>query len=370
MTTLNRNILIGLGALFIAFLLFYFREIVLYILLAWVLSLLGAPLMRLFKKYLRYGKWQISESSAALLTIASFFLFLVFFLLMFIPPVVEQATNLTHIDYQQLEMQLRQPFSWLDSKMHELGMLSASESLGGRLKDVFQEWFDPSQLGAYASSVISTAGNVVVLISVVSFILFFFLRDHDLFDEMVRSLTPPKYDGKVLHAIQESSGLLTRYFVGLLVQAFSFSMIVGLILLALGVPNAFLIGFFGGIMNLVPYVGPMIGGAFGVFITLSSQLQLPFDQIWPDLLMVVGAFAVTQMIDNFLLQPFISSKSVNAHPLEIFIVTLAGAKVGGLMGMVIAIPTYTVLRVFAKTFFSEFRLVRALTEKNESDLAD
>jgi predicted PurR-regulated permease PerM len=365
MTNLNRNLLLALGGLLLAAILFYFRGIVLYILLAWVLSLLGAPLMRIFKRYINVGKINIGNDGAAILTLATFYAILVLFFLLFVPPVVKQATALTNIDYQQLEQRLQKPFMDIDLKMHEFGFLGPSESLGTKLKDAFQNWFDPVKLGGYASGAISTAGNVLVLISVVSFILFFFLRDHDLFDEMVHAITPPKYDGKVIHALRESSQMLTRYFVGLLVQAVSFALLVGTILFAFGVPNAFLIGFFGGIMNLVPYVGPLVGGAFGVFITLSGQVHLPFEQIYPDLVKVVGAFAVTQMIDNFLLQPYISSKSVKAHPLEIFLVTLAGAQVGGLLGMVIAIPTYTVLRVIAKTFFSEFRLVQRLTAESD-----
>ena len=70
---------------------------------------------------------------------------------------------------------------------------------------------------------------------------------------------------------------------------------------------------------------------------------------------------VFQMLDNFLLQPNIFSKSVKAHPLEIFIVVLMGAKIGGVAGMVLAIPAYTVLRVLLKVFFSEFEVVKRLT---------
>lgn len=365
MTVLNRNLIIGALSLLVIALLFYFRSIVLYILLAWVLSLLGAPLMGFFKKYIKIKNWSLGNDGAAILTLSTFFASLILLFLLFLPPVFKQAKAFANIDYSQLEDKLRKPFVDFDAKMHELGLLATNESLSTTLKNAFQKWFDPVQLGSYATGAISAAGNVVMIITVVSFILFFFLRDHDLFDEMVKSLTPPQYDGKVLHALNESSKMLTRYFLGLLIQAFSFAMIVGTILLVLGVPNAYLIGFFGGIMNLVPYVGPMIGGAFGVFITLSARLSLPFEMIYPDLLKVVGAFAVTQVIDNFLLQPYISSKSVRAHPLEIFIVTLAGAQVGGLLGMVIGIPVYTVLRVIAKTFFSEFRLVQNLVAAGE-----
>jgi len=71
---------------------------------------------------------------------------------------------------------------------------------------------------------------------------------------------------------------------------------------------------------------------------------------------------VMQLLDNFILQPNIFSKSVKAHPLEIFIVVLMGAKIGGIIGMVVAIPIYTVLRVLAKVFLSEFKVVQSITK--------
>ena len=68
-----------------------------------------------------------------------------------------------------------------------------------------------------------------------------------------------------------------------------------------------------------------------------------------------------QLLDNFILQPQIFSASVKAHPLEIFICVLVGAKIGGILGMVLAIPVYTVLRVIAKVFLSEFKIVQKIT---------
>ena len=109
-------------------------------------------------------------------------------------------------------------------------------------------------------------------------------------------------------------------------------------------------------------MGPIIGASFGVFIVISSNLGLPFyDEMLPLLLTVVGVFASMQLLDNFLLQPFIFSNSIKAHPLEIFIIILVGAKLGGILGMVLAIPVYTVLRVIARIFLSEFKLVQKIT---------
>ena len=75
----------------------------------------------------------------------------------------------------------------------------------------------------------------------------------------------------------------------------------------------------------------------------------------------MGVFAFMQLIDNILLQPNIFSKSVKAHPLEIFIVVMMGAKIGGIAGMVLAIPFYTAFRVIGKVFLSEFKVIQKLT---------
>ena len=122
-------------------------------------------------------------------------------------------------------------------------------------------------------------------------------------------------------------------------------------------------------INVIPYIGPIIGAMFGIFITISSNLDLSFySEMLPMILWVMGAFAAMQMLDNFILQPYIFSTSVMAHPLEIFIIILVGAKIGGILGMVVAIPTYTVIRVIARSFLSEFKIVQRMTQNMDSDV--
>src|SRR5262249_46166413 len=157
----------------------------------------------------------------------------------------------------------------------------------------------------------------------VTFILFFFLRESDLFLDILHALVPDEIELKVRHVVQESSVVLTRYLSGLLMQLFIFAVAVTLILWALGVPNALLIGALGGIFNVVPYVGPILGIIFGCFITVSSHIDMDFALLIPLLLKVAGTYLVVQAIDNTLVGPYIFSKRVLAHPLEIFIVTLA-----------------------------------------------
>jgi len=81
------------------------------------------------------------------------------------------------------------------------------------------------------------------------------------------------------------------------------------------------------------------------------------------LLKVMGVFATMQLLDNFIFQPFIFSTSVRAHPLEIFLVILIGAQIQGITGMVLAIPTYTVIRVVAREFLNKFEIVQHITSR-------
>jgi len=357
----NRNWFWLLGVLIFAAVAYYFSDILMYLLLAWVLSMLGRPLMVFFQRRLRFKRLRMGPASASLLTILTFYLILAGILMIFVPTIVAQARNLATVDYQALGEKLRGPFFNLDVQMHQIGMLDPGESLATRTQEILKNWFKPTLLGDFVGSFIGVAGNVLVTFTAVTFILFFFLKEDNLFLGIVHALVPNELEPKVRHTIRESSTVLTRYFTGLVVQVTIFALAVTLILWIFGVPNALLIGAFGGIFNVIPYVGPILGIVFGCFITVSSHLEMDFASMLPLLLTVGGAFLAVQALDNALLGPLIFSKSVQAHPLEIFIVTLIAAKLGGVTGMVIGIPVYTVLRVIARTFFSELKLVQRLT---------
>jgi predicted PurR-regulated permease PerM len=357
MTNLNRKLLWGIGFVLMLCLCWYFSDIVTYLLLAWVLSMLGRPLMTFFQK-MRIGKLKIGPSTAALLTLLVFYMVLAGLLFMFVPTIVSQARNLADVDYQALGEKLRVPFAELDVQVHRLGLLENGVSLADKTQEVLSNWFKPTLLGDF----LGMAGNVVVTLTAVSFILFFFLKDNNLFTDILHALVPNELEKKVLLAVDDSTEVLTRYFVGLIIQVACFSLSVSIILWILGVNNSLLVGAFGGIFNVIPYVGPIMGGVFGCFITLTSHVNADFAIIWPLLVKVIAAFAITQFIDNNFLGPLIFSKSVQAHPLEIFIVTLAAAKIGGVLGMVLGIPIYTVLRVIARVFFGRLKVVQRLTE--------
>ena len=160
----------------------------------------------------------------------------------------------------------------------------------------------------------------------------------------------------------DSRRLLTRYFLGILLELTSMMTLIGIGLTIFGVKNALVIGFLGGLMNIIPYLGPIIGATLGMVLGVISVLSLAqYDLVFVTLITILGVFAGANLVDNIVLQPLIYSKSVKAHPVEIFLVIIMAGKVAGIGGMIIAIPTYTVLRVLARQFLSQIKIVKVLT---------
>jgi len=95
---------------------------------------------------------------------------------------------------------------------------------------------------------------------------------------------------------------------------------------------------------------------------VATHIHLDFNGVViPLIISIIIVQAITNLIDNIVFQPVIFSNSVKAHPLEIFIVVLASGFAAGIPGMILGIPTYTVLRVFAREFFYNFKAVQKIT---------
>ncbi|NJL74016.1 MAG: AI-2E family transporter [Saprospiraceae bacterium] len=344
--------------------LYYFRSIVGYILIAWVVSLAGSPLMWLFEHKIHIKGWRMKASTSAAVTLLLFLVLALLTIGLFVPMIVGQVNNLATMDYQAVVKSLDQPIEDINDELNKLGAEPISRlELEAQLRVAFNDWFGLNSISTVLSNFISAIGNVFVTIFSVVFIAFFLLKERELFTQAMAAIAPQPFEKRVKNMIDNISQLLIRYFAGIVLQVTIITLFVSISLWLLGVKYALLIGFFAALVNVIPYVGPIIGGAFGVFITISSHLEVNFyTELLPLLGKVVVVFALVQMLDNFVLQPYIFSNSVLAHPLEIFIVVLMGAQVGGVGGMVLAIPTYTILRVFARAFLSEFKIVKQLTE--------
>lgn len=230
-------------------------------------------------------------------------------------------------------------------------------------KENIISFINPKRIQNLLSTMVGFLGNILIGVFSILFISFFFLREQGLFSGMITNIVPDQYVVETEHAVEESSRLLVRYFIGIATQIIVITSLVSLLLSLFGIKNALLIAFFAALMNVIPYIGPILGATFAFIITFTSNLDLSFyNELLPVFGKVVIVFVIMQLVDNFLIQPFIFGRSVKAHPLEIFLIVLVGAQLGGIIGMVLAIPVYTVLRVVGKVFLSEFKIIQKLTE--------
>jgi predicted PurR-regulated permease PerM len=365
--SLSRYFIIALVTLILGTIIYRFSEIISYVIIAWVISLMGSPMMGFFKK-IRIGKFGLPNSVAAGLTLGSFLLLIISILALFIPVFFTQAMNLSEVDYKSIAVALDEPFQniiqWLKSHGIPVELINLEELVSSLTKG----WFEPTLVTEILSTFFSTASSFVVAIASILFITFFFIQEQGMFLRFILTFIPDNYVEQTQNAIKESIRLLSRYFNGLLIQMLLITIYMMIMLTIFGIKNALIIAFFAALMNLIPYLGPIFGAAFAALITLSSNLDLSFyTEVWPQLVTVVLIFVSMQMLDNYIFQPFIFSKSVLAHPLEIFVIILIGANLAGITGMVLAIPIYTIFRSFAKIFFEKFKIVQLMTKNmNES----
>jgi predicted PurR-regulated permease PerM len=232
------------------------------------------------------------------------------------------------------------------------------------LQKLFNASIFSSAIGS-AASIISSLGTG--LFSVV-FISFFFIKDNKLFSEMIGALVPDKHEANATAAMSDIGRLLSRYFSGVVIEMIGVALLnfLGLFFIArLGFNASIGIAFLTGLFNIIPYIGPLLGGILGTLLAIivkySSTVPVGLDVsfIW-FLIIIVSILCVSQLVDNFLYQPIIYSSSIKAKPLEIFIVLLIAGHIAGPLSMIIAIPSYTALRVIAFRFFSHIKAIKRL----------
>lgn len=351
----------------------YFKNVLIYIIVAFVVSMIGRPFMQLLKKI------KIKEKAApnwllAIITILLIMALIALLITQMIPLVsniirdasaISDNANFSSNPIEKVNEWIVGLFPNLDPDFDITALLL------GKLKELVSF----SQVSGIVGSVASIVTGAVVAIFSVVFIAFFFIKEDGLFERIVCALVPDKHELTLSKTLSEIKQLLSRYFVGLLIEMIGVALVdfLGLWLFArLDFSYAIGIGFIAGLLNVIPYVGPLIGEViavvFGIVLKLGTGAGLDVN-IWLFALIILIIMLAAQLIDNFVYQPLIYSTSIKAHPMEIFIVLLLAGHIGGVVGMLVAIPAYTVVRVVAIRFFYRYkpiqRLVPNLSEEDK-----
>ena len=349
-----RSILILASVLLLTYITYLLQALIVYIVIAAIISLMGRPILNFLKVKLKFN-----NSVATLITMFVFGLLIFGLFALFIPIIAQQGENLSLLNTTELEK----------NTLLLINQISEYFSLN---EEYWKNWISNQDLSSklnlsvipnFLNTLIGWLSSFTIGLFSVLFISFFLLKDEALLQNITFSFVNNKYENKLKKSIAKIRNLLSRYFIGLLLQVTILLLIYSIVLLIFGIENAIIIAFICALLNLIPYVGPLIAAFMMVALSMSSNITEDFSKvILPKSIYVFLGFVIGQLIDNFISQPIIFSKSVKSHPLEIFIVILIAGILFGTTGLIFAIPIYTTIKVIFKEFFAQYKIVQSLTK--------
>lgn len=338
---LTKSILKSILSLIVvgAFLFFLIKinVVIIYIVISMVLALMLSPFTSLLKSKLKFNNLFASITSL-------FFLLIIMIVVIgaFIPLIIEQSKNLSLLNNSQLK-------SNIENLIVNISEYFSSNNL--TIYDFLSEFtllsdIDFAFIPKLLNYIISEVGSIGIGLLSVLFITFFFIKDGDLILKKINNLLPKKIKNNFLDSVSKIKMLLSRYFIGISVQIFSLFVLYSIMLSIIGIKNALVIAFLCALLNIIPYIGPLISIVLMAVLTMTNYID---SMLIKEMLSKVGyifiGFSIVQLIDNLLIQPYIFSKSVKSHPLEVFIVIISSGILFGIIGLIIAIPLYTALKV-------------------------
>ncbi|RKS98326.1 AI-2E family transporter [Flavobacterium sp. 123] len=338
----------------ILYFLYQIQSVLIYLVIALILTLIGNPILDFFKKRLRFN-----HTFATITTLLIFILIIAGLITMFVPLILSQGQNLSLLNTVEIEKNslqlINQIAAFLES--HHIDSSKVLKEANITSKINFGIVTD------FLNVILGTISSFGMGLASVLFITFFFLKDRLYFIISAKKLIPDSHEEQILNSLEKINHLLSRYFIGLLIQLFIVFILYLVVLIIFDIPNAIIIAFLCAVLNIIPYIGPLIASLLAAALTMLSHLGNDFQtDILPATIYVLIGFWIVQILDNNISQPIIFSKSVSSHPLEIFLVILIAGFLFGILGMVIAVPLYTIFKVIGKEFFPENVVIQLLTK--------
>ncbi len=350
-------------AALVAFLVWFFSSVVVYILISAVLAVMFRRVVALLLRFKISGR-EMSRGFAAVFTLFAIWGLFALLFAMLVPLTFSKLHELSNLNLSSALHSVEEPIHYMQHYIQNLFSLPESDfALGDSLVKYVSDFVDMNMVNNAFSSIVGVAMSSVIAFFSISFITFFFLKDDGLFSSMVSSLFPQRYTENVVRALDSISFLLSRYFIGILTESAIIASLISIVMICFGMStqDSLFIGLVMGVLNVIPYAGPFIGSVISIFLAVLSPIASM--GVGGTVMLVICTLSIIKGLDDFLLQPTLYSERVKAHPLEVFLVILLSGHVAGILGMLLAIPSYTVIRVFAKEFFSQFSFVQRLTKE-------
>lgn len=268
----------------------------------------------------------------------------------FAPPAIRQLSDLSQQVTLGTVAQVAGAIeTWLDGflPVPEGTIMDGIDRAGDTL---FQE----ERITATVGSLVTLFTDLFYAVLVIPFVTFFFMKDGTKIRHAMFRMVPNRYFEITLSITDKVETILGRYFRGLLLQCAAVAVVASILLSLAGLRYGVAVGVFTGLANTIPYFGPTLGFIAGTLVGIAQTGDF---SIVPGVLV---AMALTQITDNVFFQPYIFSRVARTHPLVILFVVLVGAQLAGILGMLVAIPLATVIRVAVQQIVWSFRNYRIL----------
>ncbi len=322
---------IGMAALAIIGLILYnYGILVLYLILAMILSYILDPVVNWLQRN------RLNRTLAITLTLTAVILVFIYISTNVIPLIAEQMVGLTsQLDIRNIEMIATKVENQLSSDYEFIpdGFLSDN------ISTVLNELFDFSRVSTVLSNVFVVFADIFYAILVVPFAAFFFLKDGSKIRRDLLRLVPNKYFETTLTLLDKIELRLSLYFRSVLLQSILVALSSWATLSIAGLNNSLSVGIAVGLANTIPYFGPVLGYILSVIISIIETGDFSL------VIVCLLAIFVVQMLDNLVFQPFLFSRSADMHPVAILFIILVGAETAGILGMLVAIPIATIIKI-------------------------
>ena len=326
---------------------------------ATVLALVAQPFVKILSR-IRYKQKHLPQGFIAFISLISMLTVIFTFFYVFIPLIIDQGKFVAGLNFNDVFTDVLNQFPRLKQLLLQMG---TEQEISKNVYNQISSFANISNAGFILDRFLSAFGSIAGGFLIVSFITFFLLKDNKLAYRTVLLITPVEFEDEMKDILRTTKSMLSKYFVALFIDVIIVITLVSSLLYFLGVPNALFIGVFAGVMNVIPYVGPIISFIFACILGVTGSLQQQeLEMIGPIITKIFWVLLGVNMVDGFLIQPYLYSNSVKAHPLEIFIVILMASALAGVWGMIVAIPTYTLLRIVAKEFLANYKFFKKMTE--------
>lgn len=313
------------------------------------------PILKLLLK-VRLGRFRLNRGVASLLLVLMLILIICGGLAMLIPPVVKEITSLvTHLPQTANGLQRLLNDTIQHSPLKNIDLTAYYRQFDHQLANYAQVVL--KGLSSRIGDVINAVTNITVVTITVPVMLFYMLKDGSKLGPSIQKWLSPHHAKEVDQLLGKMNDTLSSYIAGQVIECLFVAVFTSLGYLLIHQPLALVLGIVAGLCNIIPYIGPYIGIAPALFVSLTMAPQ--------KLILVIIVVIVVQQIDGNVIYPNIIGKTLQIHPLTIILLLLAAGHIAGIAGMILCIPFYAVLKTIAEYFFDIYRIEHPVKDETK-----